>query len=384
MICRACRGRDGEIVLDLGRQPACDTFPWAGDRGPDPLFPLRMWLCADCALAQLAEDPTTPAEPRGVEPVALAAQAADAVARVAAAGLLPAGLTVAEYGSPHGGSWLPLLAGRGLHPVGPGERAEAIIDCFGLMHAADQAAAITERSARLTDNGILLAQYHSLATIIHTGQWNALRHGHFGYYSAPALAGMLRSVGLVPRSAWRFDLYGGTVLMAASRTGEPDDTVRELLAADQATGVTTPAAFAELRDTAARSALALRDWLADQARRGARVVGYGAASRAVALLCRAGVDAELLPAVADAAPAKWGRRMPGTHIPVIPPNDLRHTRPDALLLFVPDLLTEVRAELPELADSDMEWVLAEPEPRVANFDRSGVPRSNRMLGETSK
>ena len=116
--CRACRREAGHVVLDLGNQPACDYFPPYGDPGPDPVYPLQMWLCSHCGLAQLLDDPTVPEEPKGAEPAALVVQAADAVARVAAAGLLPAGARVAEYGSPHGGSWLGLLAGRGLRPAG--------------------------------------------------------------------------------------------------------------------------------------------------------------------------------------------------------------------------------------------------------------------------
>src|SRR5215472_17507677 len=115
--CRACRGPAGYLVLDLGEQPACDFFPPSGDPGPDPEYPLQMWLCAACGLAQLLADPTVPEEPRGAEPAALVAQAADAVSRAAAAGLLRGGGLVAEYGSPHGGSWLELLRERGLTPV---------------------------------------------------------------------------------------------------------------------------------------------------------------------------------------------------------------------------------------------------------------------------
>ena len=86
--CRACRGGTGHLVLDLGEQPACDYFPRCDDPGPDPVYPLQMWLCGSCGLAQLVADPTVPQEPKGAEPAALVAQAADAVARVAAAGLL--------------------------------------------------------------------------------------------------------------------------------------------------------------------------------------------------------------------------------------------------------------------------------------------------------
>ena len=190
------------------------------DPGPDPVYPLQMWLCSSCGLAQLLADPTVPEEPRGTEPAALVAQAADAVERVAAAGFLPDQGVVAEYGSPHGGSWLELLAARGLVPSGPGGQADVILDCFGLMHAADQHRALAERAARVAPGGVLLLQYHALSTIIGHQQWNALRHGHFAYYSTTALTAMLAAVDFTPRTAWHFDLYGGTVLLAASRDGE--------------------------------------------------------------------------------------------------------------------------------------------------------------------
>ena len=217
--CRACRGTVGELVLDLGAQPACDYFPAVDDPGPDPAYPLQMWLCSTCGLAQLVVDPTVPEEPKGAEPAALVAQAHDAVERVDRAGWLHPGASVLEYGSPHGGSWLDLLVDRGLAVASGADRADVILDCFGLMHCADQEAAVAERAARLAPGGVLLIQYHSFATILGRGQWNSLRHGHYAYYSATALAAMLEPVGLALRSAWTFDLYGGTVLLAVDRTG---------------------------------------------------------------------------------------------------------------------------------------------------------------------
>ena len=363
--CRWCRGTAGEIVLDLGDQPASDNFPAVDQPGPDPVYPLQMWLCSACGLAQLLVDPTVPEEPRGAEPVALVEQAADAVARVAAAGWLPPGARAAEYGSPHGGSWLSLLAECGLAPMSDGAQADVVLDCFGLMHSADQAAALAERTARVVPGGVLLLQYHSLATILRLGQWNSLRHGHYAYYSTTALGRMLAAVGFVPRQAWRFDLYGGTVLLAATRSedagGDAADTgpgvsVRELLIEEAALGVEDPARVRTLQDSAASRAEALHRWLIDQKAAGCTVLGYGAASRAVALLCRAGVDRGLLPAVADASPAKHGRRMPATDIPVVAPGELVAARPDAVALFLPDLLPEMRATLPEVEAAGGRWV----------------------------
>jgi hypothetical protein len=342
-----------------------------------------MWLCARCGLAQLLDDPTVPEEPKGAEPAALVAQAADAVRLAGAAGLLPPGARVAEYGSPHGGSWLEMLAERGLKPVfaggaggssplGPTEfdagEADVIVDCLGLMHAADQAVAIAERAERLAPGGVLLLQFHSIATIVRLGQWNALRHGHYAYYSATALSSMLAGVGLTPRTAWHFDLYGGTILLAARRIGEAgpdgegreaDETIRDLLAAEAASGITTPAAYATLQQDVRTRADALRGWLTGLKESGTPVLGYSAASRAIALLRIAEVDADLLPAVADASPAKLGTRMPGTAIPVISPAEMIAQAPREVALFVSDLMAEVRAAYPGIEAAGGRWVDAD-------------------------
>jgi C-methyltransferase C-terminal domain/Putative zinc binding domain len=361
--CRACRGQVGDLVLDLGEQPACDYFPQYDEPGPDPVYPLQMWLCSSCGLAQLLTDPTVPEEPKGAEPAALVHQAEDAVNRVAAAGLLPVGARVAEYGSPHGGSWLGLLTDRGLTPVHGSAEADVVLDCFGLMHAADQSAALAERAARVAPGGILLLQYHSLATIVRYGQWNALRHGHYAYYSTIALSEMLAASGFSPRAAWHFELYGGTVLVAAARNGDaafkPDGSVPLILVEEARAGVRDPAALGGLQRQVQARATALRDWLAAERSAGNIVLGYGAASRAVALLRQAGVDYTLLPAVADASPAKQGLRMPGTDIPVVSPARLAADQPDAVLLFVADLMTEVREAFPHVEAAGGRWVNAE-------------------------
>ena len=361
--CRACAGDDGQVVLDLGLQPACDYFPRRSESGPDPVYPLQMWLCASCGLAQLVADPTVPEEPRGAEPAALVAQAADAVRRASAAGLLPAGQTVAEYGSPHGGSWLGDLTACGLRPVSADEPADVVVDCFGLMHAADQAVALADRALRVKPGGVLLLQFHSLDAIIRLGQWNALRHGHYAYYSTTALIEMLTAVGFQAQTAWRFELYGGTVLLAARRAsdypGAPDDSVGDLLAEDARVGVRDPAVLAGLQHDLVVQTSRMRAWLAAERAAGRTVLGYGAASRAVALLRMAEVDSSVLPAVVDASPAKRGLRMPGTDIPVISPAELGTRRPDSMLLFLPDILAEVRAAYPEVEAAGGRWVAAE-------------------------
>jgi hypothetical protein len=298
------------------------------------------------------------------------------------------GSSVAEFPSPHGGTFLGLLADHGLRQVEAREadtaadrRTDVVVDaCFGLMHAADQFGALRERVARLRPGGRLVLQYHSLAAILRHGQWNALRHGHYAYYSTPVLHGMLGRLGLTSVAARRFPLYGGTVCLVATRTGDgvivPSGSDVASVVDDELTaGVTRPEVLRGLADDAAQAATRLRAYLAEQRALGLRVVGYGAASRAVALLNLAGVDERLLAAIADASPTKWNRRMPGTRIPVITPSQLVERAPDVVLVLVPELLAEARVSLPGVELAGGRWVDA---------DRVGRPGTNRTAARAAR
>ncbi|MFD3809450.1 transferase [Rhodococcus sp. NPDC058639] len=375
--CRGCDRPGAVRVVDLGALPQADFFPPAGTPPGVPESPhlLAMNLCPACGLAQLAEDDTVPDEPRGVEPLALQLQAADAVRTVADAGRLR-GDTVLEFGSPHGGTWLPMLDEHGLHSVVDGP-ADVVLDCFGIMHEPDQRAAFARRAEAVADDGVLLLQFHSLLAILGGEQWNALRHGHFAYYSLTALRYLLADAGLHIDAAWQFDLYGGTVLVAAGRErpSREDATVARILADERAAGVCDPQVVRRLHDAADRQTGGLRRSLESAASAGTRVYAYGAASRAVALFARAGIDSGLVAGVADASPLKQGRRMPGTDVPIVDPPALLGADPDVVLLTLPDLLPELRERFPEL---EGRWVLLGNEPlgtlSVRNGRHPGVMR----------
>ncbi|PRZ06407.1 putative zinc binding protein [Isoptericola sp. CG 20/1183] len=387
--CRWCGADDGSVVLDLGEQPAADAFPPAGATGADDVYPLRMVLCAGCGLAQLEEDPTDADEPRGIEPAALVAQAREAVDDLAAAGLAASGARVAEQPSPHGGSWLGQLAERGLTvvPDEPGaddeERVDLLVDSLGMMHDADQRAALADRADQLAPEGVLALHVHPLGTILRTSAWNALRHGHYAYYSVTWLVRAAREVGVVPVGLWRYALYGGTVVLAlvpagSRRAAEHAGSAAladldQVLDDERVAGVTDPDAVGRLQAEVTTTATALRAWVDDHRAEG--IVGYGAASRAVALLAAAGVTGRDVRAVVDASAAKSGLSMPGTagadgapRIPIVEPAALGGLRPRWVVLFVPDLLDEVRRAYPEVEASGGSWVVAEPAPVVVAPD----------------
>ena len=364
--CRWCESHHGMRVLDAGFQPPSDLHPQPSDPEPDPEYPLVMVMCLDCRLVQLESDPTTPEEARGLEPSALVEQAESAVNDAEARKYVRPGIRVLEYPSPHGGSWLEQLERRSLIEVSQGP-AELLVDIFGMMHDADQRAAFTRRASQMSPDAILLMQFHTVAAIVRSGFWNALRHGHFAYYSTPVLARMAAELGLTAITAWEYSLYGGTIVLAlakkGSRWGDQGESVSRLIEREIAEGVLDPAAVASLNESLMSSASGLASYLAAARSRSETVAGYSAASRTSALMRCGQVTAQDLIAVADAAPGLHGRTMPGSRVPIVSPAELIAKRPDKVLLFVPDLLNEVRSALPEIELNGGQWVVLDPMPR---------------------
>lgn len=359
---------DGVVVLDLGEQPASDLFPLPSDPTPDPLYRMRMVFSPVSGLLQLEHDPTSPEEVMGVEPAALVRQAEMCVADAAAAGFIVPGSRVFHYPSPHGGSWHKQLEPFHLVEVTDGP-AELIVDVHGIMHDADQKAGFVARLGHLSDDGVALFMIHNAAAVVRNGMWNALKNGHFAYYTAPSFVRMAEEIGLVGIGAWSYPLYNnGTTMLAFARRGgkwgaEQASSVTELVAAETAEGVLDPdRIIASLDNALVESVGAIRAYLDDARAAGLTVAGYGAASRTAALLTSAAVTPDDVVVIADASTAKLGRTMPGTRIPIGSPADLVAARPDRVLLFISDLLPEVRNAIPEVEASGAKWVVVDPVP----------------------
>ena len=145
--------------------------------------------------------------------------------------------------------------------------------------------------------------------------------------------------------------------------GDQPAAVTALVQQELDEGITDPARVASLGRALTEGVASIRGYLDETRRQGLVVGGYGAASRTASLLCSADVSTDDMAVIADASVPKHGLSMPVNRIPIVSPADLVAARPDRVLLFVPDLLPEVRAALPEIEANGGRWVVLDPMPR---------------------
>ena len=117
----------------------------------------------------------------------------------------------------------------------------------------------------------------------------------------------------------------------------------------------------------------LRTHFQDARSKGISIAGYGAPSKAPVLIALAGIDESLLPYTVDLSPEKQGRRLPGTRIPILPPQELLNRRPAEVVIFTWDIVDEIGTQLKEAA-AGSGWTprLYVPLPRPGYADTDGV------------
>jgi len=76
------------------------------------------------------------------------------------------------------------------------------------------------------------------------------------------------------------------------------------------------------------------------------------------------VRTDLLPYVVDASPHKQGRFLPGSRIPVLPPQHLLEDRPDVVLILPWNLRDEIVGQLAAVRGWGGKFATAVPQLRV--------------------
>ena len=94
------------------------------------------------------------------------------------------------------------------------------------------------------------------------------------------------------------------------------------------------------------------------------VAAYGAAAKGNTLMNYAGVRPDLIPYVVDRNPAKQGKFMPGSRIPIVPESRLRASQPEYVVILPWNLREELTRQLEYIKAWGGKFVTAVPQLEV--------------------
>ena len=106
------------------------------------------------------------------------------------------------------------------------------------------------------------------------------------------------------------------------------------------------------------------EFLIDAKGRGKSVAAYGAPAKGNTLLNYCGIGKDFIEYTVDISPHKQGLFLPGTHIPIFHPDELRRTKPDYVLILPWNLRDEILEQLADVRRAGSRFVLPVPSVEV--------------------
>ncbi|MBB1077127.1 methyltransferase domain-containing protein [Rhodoferax sp. 4810] len=217
--------------------------------------------------------------------------------------------------------------------------------------------------AALKPSGTITLEFPHLMRLIEHTQFDTVYHEHFSYLSLYTVSSIFKAAGLRIWDVDQLPTHGGSLRIFGchaddTRTSTP--AVATLLAEEAQRGLQTLATYQNFQAKADKVKDDLLRFLIDQKRAGKKVAAYGAAAKGNTLLNYAGVKPDLLPFVCDAAQAKQGKYMPGSHILILQPSALAANAPDYVLILPWNIAAEVKQQNAEIAVLGTRFVTAVP------------------------
>ena len=203
-------------------------------------------------------------------------------------------------------------------------------------HIGDVHSVIDGITVLLRQDGAFISENHYLLSLIETLQYDTIYHEHLRYYHLAALKPLLEAHGIEIFHVQRIPTHGGSIRVYSAFQGRQKvrPSVAQALKAEEAAGLLDGRALKSFRRRVVQSKLDLYRLLAEVKRRGERIYGIGAPSRASTLINYVGLDDGMLDCVMEIASSpKVGRYIPGTRIPVLDERKLFEDQPEYALLL---------------------------------------------------
>ena len=402
--CRLCGADNRRLVLSLGQSPLANAYLRADQLASmEPFYPLDLYLCASCMLVQLdaVETPDHIFSDYAYfssYSTTWLAHADNYVAMMIERFGFDSDSQVLEIAS-NDGYLLQYFHERGIPVLGiepaanvaeaaqkkdiptriafwssaladefvaEGYKAYLIIGNNVLAHVPVLNDFVEGIKRALKPEGIVTMEFPHLLRLIEENQFDTIYHEHFSYFSFHAAREAFARHNLTVFDVQELPTHGGSLRVFARHAGSHchpvTDNVASLEEKERSAGLLDLDYYDSFAERVAETKRALLSFCIDAKRAGKRIAAYGAAAKGNTLLNYCGIRTDFIDYTLDRNPRKQGHFLPGTHIPIFPPEHIQVDKPDYLLILPWNLRDEIVEQMAHIREWGGHFVI--PIPKV--------------------
>jgi SAM-dependent methyltransferase len=404
--CRFCGSTLESSFVDLGMSPLCQTHIEAQQLNHmEPFYPLHAWVCGKCFLVQLEQYVAPPhifseyayfssysdswveharrytqlmRERFAISTDSLVMEIASndgyllqhfVAAGVPVLGIEPAA-NVAQVARQRGIRTDVSFHGR--------SNADKIVTNYGqadlvlgnnvLAHVPDLNDFVAGMKRLLKPHGVITMEFPHLQRLMEQNQFDTIYHEHFSYFSFLTVEQVFAAHGLTVFDVEEVSTHGGSLRIFARHVDDSSKPVlaraRDLHAREVGLKFDRLETYRNFGEQVKATKRKILSFLIELKNQGKTIVGYGAPGKGNTLLNYCGIRTDLLEYTVERSPYKQGKYTPGTHIPIVPPEKIRETRPDFIFILPWNLKDEISSQMSYVREWGCQFIVPIPEPKI--------------------
>jgi SAM-dependent methyltransferase len=403
--CRFCEDRLTHTFVDLGVSPLANSYLSASDLNREErFFPLHVFVCDACLLVQLEEfenpenifsdyayfssyseswlrharafvEETAVRLRLGPDSLVLELASNDGYLLqyfvekgIPVLGVEPA-RNVAEAAREKGIETITEFFGRRLagRLIEEGRRPDLLVGNNVLAHVPALNDFVSGMARVLKPSGVISLEFPHLMRLIEENQFDTIYHEHFSYFSLLAAEKVFAAHGLRIFDVEELPTHGGSLRIFACHVADARATtgnVEDLRRSEIDSALHRAEGYEAFQQRVRHTKRRLLRFLIEAKEEGKSIAAYAAAAKGNTLLNYCGIRTDFVDYVVDRSPHKQGRYLPGSHIPILPPERLEETRPDYVLILAWNLKDEIMESMANVRSWGGKFVTPIPEVTV--------------------
>jgi hypothetical protein len=372
--CQVCNSIKLHLILDLGHQPLCDSLLTESMlHQPETTYPLRMFWCEECSLAQIdyCVDGSLVYHPDYPYRTGVTKELVEYLKEMSASLVTKYSLKnndlVVDLGSNDGTLLVGFKESRtnvlGVEPTNIAKiaskngietlqqfftldlakeikskygEASMIVSTNMFAHMSTIGEVISGIEYLLKTDGVFVMESHYLLDVIHGGQFDTIYHEHLRTYSLKSLIKLFSYYDFTVTDVERGNRYGGNIRVHVTKgKNKPtSQNVTDLLNLEKNLGLYELKTYEKFADRVKQAKEDFMNFVFKIKNENKTIVGNSCPGRSVTLLNYYGVSKDLIPYITEQSTSlKLGMFLPGKQIPIIDNEILLAEQPDYLIIL---------------------------------------------------
>ena len=249
-----------------------------------------------------------------------------------------------------------------------GKKVDCIIANNVLPHTPELTDFIKGLELLINPNGVIVIQFSAyVLPLIKNGQFDHIYHEHFSYFSLTTVKQILKKFKLEIIDVEELNVHGGSLRLYIKKIGQTkkeSKNVKKLLKKEKEFGITKKDTYRNFQNQILEKKISIWKFFSVAKKEKKKIACYGAPAKGNTMLNYCQIGKDFINFTVDKNPAKQGKLLPGTHIPIFNLKKINEFKPDYLVILPWNLKEEIVEEMKYIRKWGGKFVVLSPKVKI--------------------